>query len=163
MTQQTTHPSPLELLRRLVGEWSVGVAMITSGGQTAQGHGEMTAVEVVEGVNSEFNMHLEGYDDYYENDLWSFDGQTRKVHMFGLTSEGEAHDHVGEWEDEKTLRLSWRGNFADKQLDEQITLRWISGDEFEIRETALAPGRETLTTEYVFKRKNLNPTVQPKP
>jgi hypothetical protein len=155
MTQQTTRPSPLELLRKILGEWSVAVTLKTSNGQTAQGYGEMTAVEVPDGVNSELNMHLEGYDDYFENDLWSFDDQTRKVHMFGITSEGEAHDHVGEWDDQQTLRLSWRGKFVDQELEEKITLKWLSGEAFEITETAEAPGKDSLTTSYVFKRKGV--------
>jgi hypothetical protein len=36
--------------------------------------GEMSAVEIVSlGVNSALNMHIDGYHDYFENDLCSFD------------------------------------------------------------------------------------------
>jgi len=71
------------------------------------GCGEMTAVEVENsGINSEIDTHIEGYEDYYENDLWSIDPTTGKVHLYSMTSEGEAHDHVGEWKDEKPLNSS---------------------------------------------------------
>ena len=152
MTQQQT--KELELLKQLIGEWSVGIAMKTSDDKVVSGCGDMTAVEIAElGVNSEIETHIEGYEDYYENDLWSFDRASGKVHLFGMTSEGEAHDHVGTWKDERTLELRWRGTFVDQELEEQIIVRWLSKDQFELVETAFSFGKITLTTNYVFKRK----------
>ena len=87
------------------------------------------------GVNSEIDTHLEGYDDYYENDLWSFDQSTGKVHLFGITSEGEAHDHVGKWKDKRTLELNWRGTFEDQEQEEEIMAKWVSKDQIEVKET----------------------------
>ncbi len=58
--------------------------------------------------------------------LWSFDQLTGKVHLFGITSEGEAHDHIGNWKDEKTLELKWRGTFEDQELEEHITAKWVT-------------------------------------
>ncbi len=152
MTQQQT--KELELLKQLIGEWSVGIAMKTSDDKVASGCGDMTAVEISElGVNSEIETHIEGYEDYYENDLWSFDRASGKVHLFGMTSEGEAHDHVGTWKDERTLELRWRGTFEDQELEEQIIVRWLSKDQFDLVETASSFGKINLTTNYVFKRK----------
>jgi hypothetical protein len=152
MTQQQT--KELELLKQLIGEWSVGIAMKTSDDKVVSGCGDMTAVEIAElGVNSEIETHIEGYEDYYENDLWSFDRASGKVHLFGMTSEGEAHDHVGTWKDERTLELRWRGTFEDQELQEQIIVRWLSKDQFELVETASSFGKINLTTNYVFKRK----------
>jgi hypothetical protein len=152
MTQQQTKER--ELLKQLVGEWTVGIAMKTDNDKVVAGCGDMTAVEVFElGVNSEINTHIEGYEDYYENDLWSFDQASGKVHLFGITSEGEAHDHVGTWKDDRTLELHWRGTFEDQELEEWITVRWLSKDQFELVETAATLGKVNLTTNYVFKRK----------
>jgi len=152
MTQQQT--KELELIKQLIGEWSVGIAMKTSNGKVVSGCGDMTAVEIAElGVNSEIETHVEGYEDYYENDLWSFDRASGKVHLFGMTSEGEAHDHVGTWKDKRTLELRWRGTFEDQELEEQIIVKWVSKDQFELVETAFSFGKITLTTNYVFKRK----------
>lgn len=152
MTQQQT--KELELLKQFIGEWSVGIAMKTSDDKVVSGCGDMTAVEISElGVNSEIETHIEGYEDYYENDLWSFDRASGKVHLFGMTSEGEAHDHVGTWKDERTLELRWRGTFEDQELEEQIIVRWLSKDQFELVETASSFGKINLTTNYVFKRK----------
>ncbi len=63
-----------------VGEWVVGIAMKTSNGKVLSGCGTMTAKEMPAqlGVNSEMDMHIEGLDDYFESDLWSFDQATAK-------------------------------------------------------------------------------------
>ena len=105
------------------------------------------------GVNSEIETQIEGYEDYYENDIWSFDLASGKVHLFSVTSEGDAHDHVGTWKDERTLELHWRGSFEDQELEEQIILRWLSKDQFEFVGNCVYFGKITLTTNYVFKRK----------
>ncbi len=144
----------VKLLTQLIGEWSVGIAMKTNDDRVVSGCGDMTAEEIAMlGVNSEIETHIEGYEDYYENDIWSFDLASGKVHLFSVTSEGDAHDHVGTWKDERTLELLWRGSFEDQELEEQIILRWLSKDQFEFVGTASTFGKITLTTNYVFKRK----------
>ena len=152
MKQQQT--KELELLKQLIGEWSVGIAMKISDDKVVSGCGDMTALEVAElGINSEIETQIEGCEDYYENDLWSFDRASGKVHLFGITSEGDAHDHVGTWKDERTLELHWRGTFEDQELEELILVKWLSKDQFELVETASSFGKINLTTNYVFKRK----------
>ncbi len=144
----------MQLLRQLIGEWSVGIALKTSEDKIVAGCGEMTAVEIDNsGINSEINTHIEGYEDYFENDLWSIDAETRKIHLYSVTSEGEAHDHVGEWKDDGTLELKWRGTFEDQEMEEHIIAKWISRDQIELKETHYNSGKRLLTTDYVFKRK----------
>ncbi len=152
MTQQQS--KELELLKQLIGEWTVGVAMKTGDGKVVSGCGEMSAVEI-EGssINSEINTHIEGYEDYYENNLWSFDKATGQVHLYSVTSEGQAHDHAGRWKDDATLELNWRGTFEDQEQEEQITVKWVSKDQIELKETNYSKGKAVLTTDYVFKRK----------
>jgi hypothetical protein len=144
-----------ELLKRLVGEWSVGIAMKTSNGKVLSGCGTMTAKELPSqlGVNSEIDMHIEGLADYFESDLWSFDQTTGKLHLFSLTSQGESHDHIGEWKDEKTLELNWKGQFENEDLEEKTIVTWISNDQIEVNETDYFKGEKNLNVTYVFKRK----------
>jgi hypothetical protein len=151
MTQQQS--KELELLKQLIGEWSVGIAMKTSEDKVVAGCGEMSAVEIESGINSEVNTHIEGYEDYYENDLWSFDPATGQVHLFSVTSDGEFHDHVGKWKDDSTLELNWRGTFEDQEQEEHILAKWVTKDQIELRETNYSQGKPLLQTDYVFKRK----------
>lgn len=142
------------MLGQLDGEWIVGVAMKTAGGIVVSGCGEMSAVEITQlGVNSALNMHIEGYDDYLENDLWSFDQASGKIHLFSITSEGDAHDHIGDWKDDQTLELKWMGSYEKEDLEENIALKWVSKDQIEIKETFSSKGKTKLVVDYVFKRK----------
>ena len=154
MSQIAQKPKALELLKQLIGEWTVGIALKVNEENVVSGCGEMSAVEIADlGVNSEIDTHIEGYDDYYENDLWSLDWATGKVHLFGMTSEGEAHDHVGIWTNENTLELYWRGTFEDQEMEEKITAKWVTKDQIELKEVNLELGKIRFTTNYVFKRK----------
>ena len=156
MTESIQQPKELELLKQLIGEWTVGIALKISEDKIVTGCGEMSAVEIIDlGVNSEINTHIEGYDDFYENDFWSFDRSTGKVHLFSVTSEGESHDHVGTWTDDKTLQLSWRGTFEDQELEEKITAKWVTKDQIELKETNYSLGNVTFIIDYVFKRKEV--------
>ena len=164
MTQTIHQPKEQELLKQLIGEWSVGIAMKTADGKVVSGCGEMTAIEIEgTGINSDINSHIEGYEDYFENDLWSFDGETGKVHLFSVTSEGEAHDHVGNWIDDRTLELTWSGTYGDLEMQEHIAAVWVSKDQIELKETNYTQGKPPMTTNYVFKRKEVNPADQAKP
>ena len=154
MTQNVQQPKELELLKQLIGEWVVGIAMSAGEEKIVSGCGEMTAVEIRDvGVNFEIDAHIEGYDDYYENDLWSFDHSTNKVHLFSITSEVDVRDHVGDWKDETILELNWRGTFENQELEEKIIAKWLSKDQIEVKEIHSNLGRVTLTIDYVFKRK----------
>lgn len=143
------------MLEQLVGERIEGIAMKTSNGKVLSGCGTMTAKEMPSqlGINSEMDMHIEGVDDYVENDLWSFDQATGKVHLFSVTSQGDAHDHVGNWIDDKTFELSWKGSYEKEDLEEKIIVNWVSKNQIELKETDYSKGKIKLNANYVFKRK----------
>jgi hypothetical protein len=138
----------------LIGEWAVGLAMKTSYGKVLSGCGTMTAKKVPSqlGVNSEIDMHIEGLDDYLESDLWSFDQAIGKAHLFSVTSQGDAHDHVGDWINDKTLELSWKGCYEKEYLEEKITVNWVSKGQIEVKEADYSKGKLMLSVTYVFKR-----------
>lgn len=154
--QNLEHTKEYELLKRLIGEWTVGIAMKTADGKVVSGCGEMTAVEIANsGINSEVNAHIEGYEDYYENNFWSFDQASGKVHLYSVTSEGKFHDHTGNWKDDNTLELNWRGTFEDQELEENVTAKWVTKDQIELKQTNYSQGKVSLTTDYVFKRREI--------
>ncbi len=154
MQETMDQPKELELLKQLVGEWTMGIVMKTGDSKIASGCGTMTAKETAYGlgISTEMNMHIEGYDDYAEHDLWSFDRWTSKVHLFSVTSSGAVHDHVGEWKDDKTLELKWAGIYEDTQTKEDITVQWLSKDEIRIHEKDQSEDKTTITFDYVLKR-----------
>jgi hypothetical protein len=159
MTKQNRE---LKLLGQLIGEWVVGVAMKTSNGKLLSGCGTMVAKEMPAqlGVYSEMDMHIEGLDDYFESDVWSFDQASGKNHFFSVTSQGDAHDHEGEWIDDKTLELSWKGCYEKEDLEEKIMVTWVSPDQIEVKEKDFSKGKIKLSVNYVLKRKEPNQAVQ---
>jgi len=73
----------LKLLDQLIGEWAVGISMKTSNSKLLSGCGTMTAKEMRSqlGISSEMDIHVEGVDEYFESDLWSFDQAAGKMHL----------------------------------------------------------------------------------
>lgn len=151
MTQQQTNPA--ELLKQLIGEWSVGIALKKSEENVVSGCGDMTAVEIESGINSEIETQIEGFEDYYENDIWSYDPDKDEVHLFRVNSDGEFRDHIGKWVDPQTLELYWQGTFEDQDQTEQIRVYWANKDQIDLRETHRQLEKVVLTVDYVFKRK----------
>lgn len=156
MTQQQQAKGET-LLKQLVGEWQVGIAMKTAPDKAVAGCGEMTATETDIGINSEINTQIEGYEDYYENDLWSYDPVKNQAHLFMLNSDGENMDFTGNWTDEATLELEWHGTFEDQEQQKIIRAKWITKDQFEVHETNYQLGKPILETNYIFKRKETRP------
>jgi hypothetical protein len=146
-------PKEGELLGQLIGEWIVGIAMKSPDGKVVAGCGQMTAVETSSGINGEVNIQIDDYEDYYQNDLWSFDPQKGEVHLFSTTSDGEIRDHVGKWKDDTTLELSWRGTYEDQDQEERIIAKWVTKNQIELRESNYKQGKLLLQTDYVFKRR----------
>jgi hypothetical protein len=144
-----------EWLRQLVDEWAMGIAMKTSEVKVVAGCGEMSAKEEHMGINCEINGHIEGYEDFYQNDFWTVDSADDTIHLLRSSSDGQIHDHRGQWIDDATLELYWRGTFEDQEQEEQITAKWVNRNQFEIKENNYSKGKLLLTTDYVFKRKQL--------
>lgn len=151
--QQKQLPREESLLKQLVGEWQVGIVLKTPDGQIASGCGDMTAIDTPSGINCEVNTQIEGYEDYYENDLWSFDPAKGEVHLFSINSDGQIQDHVGRWVDDATLELEWHGTFEDQEKEKLILVKWVSDDQIELKETNYSQGKKLLETDYVFKRR----------
>jgi len=149
-------PRELELLKLLIGDWVVGIALRTDDSQVVSGCGEMNAVEILQiGINSEMTIRIDGYDEVLENDLWSFDRKSGKVHLFSVTADGDGHDHIGKLKDPNTIELSWKGKYEEEELEENLTAKFVTKDQIELRETARFEGKTRLTTDYIFKRKEV--------
>ncbi|HSV49957.1 MAG TPA: hypothetical protein VLH35_06535, partial [Candidatus Acidoferrales bacterium] len=109
------------------------------------------------GINSEINTQIEGYEDYYENDLWNANPANSEVRLFSMNSDGERIDYTGKWKDPTTLELEWHGTFEDQEKQKRILVKWVNKDQIELRETNYVQGKPILETDYVFKRKETNP------
>jgi hypothetical protein len=61
----------------------------------------MAAVETESGINSKINTQIEGYEDYYENDLWSFDqAKAKSTYSEHGHQKAKSMTTSGKWKDE---------------------------------------------------------------
>jgi hypothetical protein len=151
MVQRQTRDQ--ERLKQLIGEWSVGIVMKKSEDKMVSGCGDMSAWESDAGISSEIETQIEGYEDYYENNIWSFDQEKGEVHLFSENSDGESRDYSGKWKDEKTLELRWHGTFEDQEQEKYILVSLKGEDQFELLESHYSQDVAVLVINYVFKRK----------
>ncbi|MGD6852595.1 MAG: hypothetical protein ACQCN6_11100 [Candidatus Bathyarchaeia archaeon] len=113
-----------QLLRQLLGEWNVGIALKTGEDKVVAGCGEMTAEETEPGINSEIDTHIEGYEDYFENDLWSFDPpRARCTFLASPPRETPMTTSADGW---TILRLNFTGEAPTKTKRKKSTF-WLSG------------------------------------
>jgi hypothetical protein len=61
--------------------------------------------------------------------------------------------HVGDWINDKTLELIWKGCYEKEDLEEKITVNWVSKNQIEVKEVDYSKGKLKLSATYVFKRK----------
>jgi hypothetical protein len=154
MVQQNIAKTKEDLLKQLIGEWDVGIAMKTSEDKIISGCGKMTAVDADNSsIKSEIDAQIEDQGDFYENNFWILEENTGKVHLYSVTSEGETHDHVGDWKDDTTLELNWKETFEYQGMEEQIKVKWLTKDQIELEEIKYSKGKVLLTTNFIFKRK----------
>ena len=150
-------PKELELIKKLVGEWTVEVALKIPDHKILSGCGSLTAKMLGSnlGLSVQVDLQVEESEEYFEDGLWSFDRKGGKIHYFSLNSQGDVHDHVGCWTDNKNLVVKWTGRYEGKPASEEIRLKWVGSDEIRVFETETALEQPDVTLEYVLKRKNL--------
>jgi len=145
----------IELLDRLVGDWTVELTGKVPDGTSLQGKGTVRAIELSlgRGIRTEMKLDVPGMGAYDEDDLWGFDQWQKEIHLFSITSTGAVHDHSGKWNDDKTLELHWEGLYEGKPATEDVVLTWVTDDEIRVHEVDTSGGQTGPVFEYVLKRK----------
>ena len=144
----------LELLSRLVGDWTVDLAAKMPDGTSLRGKGTVRATELSldRGIRTEIRLDAEGMGAYHEDDLWGFDQWEKKIHFYSITSTGAVHDHSGTWKDDKTLELHWEGLYEGKPATEDVTMKWVSDSEIRVHEVDTSEGQPGPVFDYILKK-----------
>jgi len=143
----------LELLGRLVGDWTVDLTAKMPNGTLLRGKGTVRASELTmdRGIRTEMRLDAEGMGAYHEDDLWGYDQWEKKIHFYSVTSTGAVHDHSGKWKDDKTLELHWEGLYEGKPTTEDVVLRWAADGEIRVHEVDTSEGQPGPVFDYVLK------------
>jgi len=144
----------LELLGKLVGDWTVDFSGKMPDGSSLEGKGTARAIDLSmdRGVRTELRLDAPGMGAYHEDDLWSFDQWEKKMHLYSITSTGAVHDHSGRWKDDNTLELHWEGLYEDKPSTEDVVFTWVGENEIRAHEVDTSEGKPGPVFDYVMKK-----------
>ena len=144
----------VELLGRLVGDWSVDLTAKMPDGSLLHGKGTVRASELSmeRGIRTELRLDAEGLGAYHEDDLWGYDQWEKKIHFYSITSTGAVHDHSGTWKNDNTLELHWQGLYEGKQATEDVVLTWARDNEIRVHEVDTSEGKPGPVFDYTLKK-----------
>lgn len=114
-------PTEVEGLQRLRGAWR-GDGMLEMDGTASpvQGEAHLSTIAAGLGLAGEFRIHgPELPEDILISGLFGFDSGERALHYYAVTSDGDCHDHVGNWSASDTLRFGYSGRTAEGQRMEE--------------------------------------------
>jgi hypothetical protein len=145
---------PIEATRlaAFLGDWMVK-GTLTAGVQPAAISGKWRFVEAADGwgVRGEMETTIEGMGTFEENELLGFDPAEGKVHLFSI-NKFAVRDHAGDWIDETTLSVIYRGMQDGNEVTEQITIDFSEAGAMSAQVIEKAGGRVTITTELFMQR-----------
>jgi hypothetical protein len=138
----------------LKGNWKVNLTVSKPDGSTANGKGKAKAEDLPlrKGIRSSMDLNIEDRGRYFEDTLWGYDPNTKKVHSYSIKSDGSVHDHIGAWKDESNLELHWEGTYQERPVTEDYEYRWVSPKEIRVHKIDRSEGEEVFVSDYVLRR-----------
>lgn len=154
MQETTLAPIYSEMLKSIIGNWSVDAAITLPDGSSATGTGRWYATEVSMGmgVHTLMRLEVEGRPKE-ENSLWGYDPGGQRLHMLSITSDGTVRDHSGALDENGVLHLRWDGIVGGEPASEEITMDLRSPDRVEIVSVESVGGEEQVWMEIVLRRR----------
>lgn len=122
MSADNSLPVEAQRLAQFIGEWETKGTMIAEGKPSAI-RGEWRFTRAADGwaILGEMKTEIEGFGTIDEIDIAAFDAVGRRVHLIGFNQFG-VRDHVGDWIDDKTLVLLYRGQVDGKEVTEEVKI-----------------------------------------
>lgn len=77
-----------------------------------------------------------------EVDLFGVDPMTGQGHWYAVSNQGDAHDHLTQWSDAKTMNARYEWTQDGKKMREEIVIRLPAGKTMEFRSVVTADGKE---------------------
>jgi hypothetical protein len=89
---------------------------------------------------------------YYSFNTMGYDSGDDKVHFSAINNLGDAHDHQGNWINEKTLVLEYFGSYSTKPIIERIPITIINDHTYSIADTVFAGGEIQKAMTVIMKK-----------
>jgi hypothetical protein len=149
-------PDELLLLKKnWVGNWDIRVERSVPSGETLHGTGTMLVEELSGGyaLHALYRLALEKTEPHEEHELWGFDLEKRTIHMFCVTSRNSVVDLAGEWTDERTMTLAWKGISEGREVSRAFLFSWVSPDAIHATQKVLIDGKQGPATDFIMQRR----------
>lgn len=112
----------------LAGRWRFEGTMTLPGSTEAlRTEFAMTCRKVAGGraAACEFKALFPGQPPMEEVQLWAYNPEDLKVHLFAVNTAGEVHDHVGTWKDDQTLEFDpLKTTDEGKPVEDSLVVTW---------------------------------------
>ena len=103
------------------------------------------------GLRAKFEGNVEGMGRMEEDDLFGFDAETGKTHIYSLTNTGNVHDHVGGWTGADSLEFVCATTQDGKPYREVIVCAF-RGSEVAVTITEWVEGQQTAVFAATFRK-----------
>jgi hypothetical protein len=126
-------PAEIKKLHVFLGDWNVEGIIKTGGNMMKlEGKWSFSIAAGGWGLKSANKFEVEELGTYELDNLFGFDKETRKLHIYSITNMAETHDHTAAWSDENTLKGEYDGLKDGKKFREDFTIKLVSPDEITI-------------------------------
>jgi len=122
---KSSESEPSQRLNALLGTWSVSGEMKTAG-IPAKVSGRWVFARAADGFGLKVDSQtsIEGLGTFEENELIGYDSADMVIHLFSL-NKFVVRDHTGDWTDDHTLYVEYKGKLNGKVCKEGITITII--------------------------------------
>jgi hypothetical protein len=126
MAEGAPSPRDAQRLSAFIGTWDVAGVMSGGGDErTVIGTWTYETVAGGWGIRGVLHTDITGYGSFEEGELIGLDAATNEIHLFGLNMFG-IRDHVGGWQDERTLTTRYTASDEGDTTVEDITVIFVS-------------------------------------
>lgn len=117
-------PPEVEKLSVFIGDWNVtGTLKIGNDKMNVNGKWFFNKAAGGWGLRSANKLEIDGMGSYELDNLFGFDKEEGRLHIYSLTNMAETHDHRASWTDGSTLKGEYDGLKDGKKFREDFVIR----------------------------------------
>jgi hypothetical protein len=146
-------PELTRKLYRFIGNWKLsGVYRRNGRASRVEGRFDVSPAAGGFGLLARMHAEVEGLGSYEEVDMLGYDPGCDEYHIFYATNGADTHDHSGDFADENSLTLRYRGLRDGERFLEEDSIEFRIDDEFRLRVTDKVSDRVVSETETTMQR-----------
>jgi hypothetical protein len=152
-----TITAQLKMLQQFKGYWETGAATMKTGGKEYQFayYADFKAASDDNGIVMHEWANIPGVGKLDGNNLAGINRYDGKIHWFSVDNMGTAHEHIGEFTDDKHFTMVHKSMQGGKEFVETLALEFTSPNELSLKQVATLDGEEVVVITGTFHRKKV--------